>query len=984
MNAIFKHLIVFILSSHCFSIFAFEKVIPVRSFSVNNGLSQSTVTAFLRDKDDLIWIGTGDGLNCFDGTSNKVFKHSLYDKNSIVGNTIRQIFETEQGNLWINTESGISFYQKKTNSFVNYDDLKGIHTVILKFTDQKIWFWLQGKGYYLFDKEKQNLTEFSCANFDSTFHKWLSLHEVKIINNKSYLFSSFLIEYDLKDGKEQYKIIEKLNTSFDGVFYFDNFLVLLKNTNIIFKNTSNETIKIIDFKYNVKIFKQINKTLFWILAENNKVFEYNINTDKFIELKFKPFEGNIENYVISNIFVDKDNNYWITTDGKGILVTNPTKINFEHFKISNIDQPIRFISEDKLGRIWISVHLDGIYLVNKSFEILQKLSFEHPICKSKDIFSAYNILFTNQKAYAATNKGLLEINLKSINSIRHLSKKSENSFKIIDLIVDDKNDFLLGTYNGLFRFYFKDKSIENLNSKFRLNFFKSWKNEILLGTSQGLFLLKNEKISKIYLGENQEINNINIKSIHISNNDNIYLCSEEGLLEMDSQFKNVKLLTTESGLPDNFVYSVLESNQNELYGSTNKGLFVYNLKTKSIRNFDLKNGLQSLEFNSKSFLKDSEGYFYFGGIYGLNRFKPENTKPDLTKPTVYLSKIKIFEEDFNWLDKKNVALNHLENIIAFEVKTKEFIFPESIRYAFKLKGLENDFTETGFRNQVRYPNLNSGSYQLFAKAANKDGVWCDEKLLFEFIIKPPFYKKTWFILLCVLTLISLLIFSVRYYTHQKIKKKLEEVERQKMIYMERLRISRDMHDDIGAGISKIAIMSEVAKNHIDKKEILNKISVSSRELVDNISHIIWSLNPDNDKLENILSYIRQFANEYFENTGIVCKINFDILEKNISLNQDERRNIFLVIKESFNNILKYSHATEVEFSIQSKNNSIEIEINDNGKGFDLENSQLKGNGLTNMAKRIKEIGGDFKIISTIGKGTKIIIHIKNNMFEVFL
>lgn len=984
MNAILKYLIVFIFSAYYFPSFAFEKVISARNFSVNNGLSQSTVTAFLRDKNDLIWIGTSDGLNCFDGTSNKVFKHSLFDNNSIIGNTIRQIYETEKGNLWINTESGISFYQKKTNSFLNYDHLKGIQTVILKFTDQKIWLWIQGKGYYLFDKEHQNLVEFSCSNFDNSFQKWVSLHEVKIIKNKSYLTSSFFVEFNLAEGKEQYKIVEKSNIPIDGIFYYNDLLVFIKNSKIIIKNTSNEIIKTIDFKFDIKLAKYTKDDIFWIINIENQVFEYNIRTQKIIELKFKTFEGDIENYIISNVIIDKDNNYWITTDGKGILITNPSKINFEHFKASNLNQPIRFLKEDSLGRIWISVHLDGIYVVNKSFEVLQKLSFEHPICKSKNIVSAYKILFVGKKAFSTTDNGLLEIDFNQVNSVQYFSLFPSIPLKMIDLILESENKLLISSQYGLFKFDLISKKWEDLNCKLKVNFLKPFQNKILLGSVSGLYIYDRKNILKITLDKNDEINNINVKSIHISKSQQIFLCTEVGLLEMDAQFKNANLLTIENGLPDNFVYSVLESSQNELFGSTNKGLFAYNLNTKSIRNFDLNNGLQSLEFNSKSFLNDAEGNFYFGGIYGLNRFNPLKVKPDSVLPKIYLSNIKIFEDDFNWQTDKIFEFNHFQNTISFEGKTKEYLFPELIKYAFKLKGLENNFNEIVHRNLVRFSNLNPGKYQLFAKAANKDGVWSKEKLLFEFIIHPPFYKTIWFIIFCFLITSGILALSIRAYTHQKIKKQLEEAERQKMIYMERLRISRDMHDDIGAGISKIAIMSEVAKNHNDKKEILNKISLSSRELVDNISHIIWSLNPENDKLDNILSYIRQFTIEYFENTGIACKINFDILERNIRLSQEERRNIFLVIKESFNNILKYSHATEVDFSIKSKANTIIIEINDNGKGFDLENSQLKGNGLTNMAKRIKDIGGFFSIKTAFNMGTKIRIEIKNNMFEVFL
>jgi len=190
---------------------------------------------------------------------------------------------------------------------------------------------------------------------------------------------------------------------------------------------------------------------------------------------------------------------------------------------------------------------------------------------------------------------------------------------------------------------------------------------------------------------------------------------------------------------------------------------------------------------------------------------------------------------------------------------------------------------------------------------------------------------------------------------------------------ERNRIARDMHDDLGSGLTKIAILSEVAKKQLLQPEKakmhLENISISSRELVDNLQDIIWVLNPANDTLESLASYIREYVLKFFEpfETNVIFHYPDEIPV--IKLTEAQRRNLFLVLKESFNNIAKHALCNAVQLHLIKKENAVSFIIEDDGRGFDINNTRAFGNGLQNTKNRILQIDGQYDIRSEVGKGT---------------
>jgi len=247
------------------------------------------------------------------------------------------------------------------------------------------------------------------------------------------------------------------------------------------------------------------------------------------------------------------------------------------------------------------------------------------------------------------------------------------------------------------------------------------------------------------------------------------------------------------------------------------------------------------------------------------------------------------------------------------------------------------------------------------------------------VVASPFWTSWWFRALEVLAVLGALAGIIRYLELRKIKRKVEQLERERELEQERARISRDMHDEVGASISRISILSNLAQSGtLGPEEIQNalkQISQTAAEVVDEISEIIWALNPQNDTLDNLAAYLRQYTSRYFHPGSIHCQFQFPEIIPCIKLNSEVRRNLFLVVREALHNVHKHSGASEVRLSLAISAGQIELEIHDNGKGFCPESMNGLGNGLGNMQKRIEDIGGIFTIECRIGDGTSITIRL---------
>lgn len=891
----------------------------------------------------ILWIGTsGGGLNRYDVNSGtfQYFKHNSSNPNSLSSNDIWKIYEMpdKPGILWIGTRSGLNSFDIKRNSFIRFkndplnnnsisnDDVTSISSSVIE--PGILWVGTHGGGMnriVLSENETINKGQLAIAN--------IQRFQTETGNDQSL------------SSNDIYSIYE--NSSQPGIMWVGTF----------------------DGGVN-KIYKSQKKFTHY----KNKLNEPNSLIDN----------------LVWGIFEDKNKTIWVGT----------------HNGLSSI-------SRDALGiASYKNYTTSGSPNVRLSSNVVQ--SFLEPINNTGFIWAG--------TWGGGLNKLLLSKDSRTIEKIVHykhdpnnLNSLSWNHAVTLYESKDEPDILWVGTYRGglnrfdtksnTFKHYKNDPDNPNSISSNNLFFLygsKSDSNIIWIGTLGGGLnkFDKSKETFKTYSSDEKNEFSISsdiVLSIYQSKDEPNILwvgTAEGGLNKFNIKKEKFYHYTIDDGLPNNIINGIEEDENGNLWISTNKGISVFNPTLNTFRNYDVHDGLQSNEFNGKACFKSSTGEIFFGGMNGVTAFHPANILDNPNIPPIVITDFKIFNKSVfvkkdsksqetkqstdYFLEKsitetKEIILSYDQNFFSFEFAALDYATPNKNQYAYKMEGFDDEWILSGNRRYAGYTNLDPGEYVFHVKGSNNDGVWNESGSSIIIIITPPFYKTWWFLIIFWIIVSIIVLATVRHFATKKLKKQIEKLERERELEKERIRISRDMHDEVGTNLTEIAILSELVKKDVYKPDDailhLNSISGQIAEIIDNIGQIIWAINPKNDPLENLISYIRKYSKNFLDKAGIKSK--FDITDNisDINLSAEVRRNIFLIIKESLNNTVKHAEATEVNFDMKLIDSKFVIKISDNGKGFTQ--AREFGNGLTNMKKRAAEIKGEYKISSEPNEGTTV-------------
>ena len=321
--------------------------------------------------------------------------------------------------------------------------------------------------------------------------------------------------------------------------------------------------------------------------------------------------------------------------------------------------------------------------------------------------------------------------------------------------------------------------------------------------------------------------------------------------------------------------------------------------------------------------------------------------------------------------------------VEFRYTGLSFDAPELIRFRYRLEGLDSDWVDAGTRRTAFYSYLPPGDYRFHVAACNSDGIWNETSPGLEFVVLRHFWQAWWFIALAGLSLMVSVGGAVRIVVKRKLQRRLQHLEQERALERERTRIARDLHDEMGAKLCRISFLSEHARRgelpREELKDQITSISDASREVLHSLDEIVWAVNPQNDTLEHVASYIGQYAQEYFQMTGIGCELDIPAQFPSYPLSSQMRHHLFLAAHEALTNILKHSGATQTKVCMVIDDTRFTINISDNGKGFDVAARESRpeaataaaGDGLVNMRRRLADIGGQYRLESTTGEGTSV-------------
>ncbi len=997
--------------------------------SIENGLSQSVVTCIYKDKEGFMWFGTQDGLNKYDGYKFTVYKSVPFDSTSLSDNWIQAITEGENGHLWIGTYSGGLFDMDKENeTFINYRNIPGNKNSLINnrvwtlWTDKSgsIWIGTSG-GLDKFNIQKKNFTHFKNMKNKTGSKNGVAVNSIYEDKNGIIwvgTWGSGLMSYDKeKNIFTIYNFNKEKKSGFNYVktiYPLDNDLWLGTSFGLLRFDKVNKDFKYYPFSGNKSYSIQnsvlsINKDSdgsLWVGTHNNGLYKVDINTGQFSEyIKDVSDPHSISDNWISAVYKDSENIIWLGT-GKGINRILPYSKYFLHFGNKPGDpnslsaDEVNSIFEDHNGIIWVGTWGGGLNRFDITKKTFKCYMYSSAVNKNKSNDIVWSVFEdSDNKLWVGTYSGLKVFD-------RETDKFKDPPFEtglirnnnISDVFQDSFGYLWIGTWGGgLYKYdkiknkmtaYISDASDSSSISNNLISvIYEDNKNNLWIGTNAGGLNLYNYKENKFYHflynpKNTNSLSNNNVTSLYRDRHNRLWIGTWGGGLNMlDLKTNSFKHYTETEGLSNNIIYGILADENNYLWISTSNGLSRFNMSSRSFIIYDDKDGLGNNQF-SQGYLKCRNGEMMFGGINGITVFNPDSVSVNKKIPKVVFTSFMVFNKEHKLITLKNgnkeIILNYDEHDFSIEFSALDFVRPDKNHYAYKLEGYDRNWIYSNHRRKVYYTNMEPGVYTFKVKASNSDNIWTDKASLLTIKIIPPFWKTWPFMIVVLLAVLSLIYLIHRYRLEQLLK-------------FERIRntIAVDLHDDIGASLTRISLFSHAAlrslsKLHLNKntnvpveqvESLLAEIDENSRELISSMSDIVWAVNPKNDSFDKISIRMKDYTAKVFEANEIDYEIFIDPALSSLVLPMDLRRNIFMIYKEGIANILRHANASQVVIKLFREKEDIIISIHDDGKGFSVDGVN-SGNGLKNINERAASFKGFSEIISEPGRGTTLTVILK--------
>jgi signal transduction histidine kinase len=518
---------------------------------------------------------------------------------------------------------------------------------------------------------------------------------------------------------------------------------------------------------------------------------------------------------------------------------------------------------------------------------------------------------------------------------------------------------------------------------------EDWQGKVWVGTDGGLSRWEGKKFTNF--STHNGLSHNSVDAIYEDPDHALWLGTKGGGLNRLQEGK-FTAYTTKQGLFSDEIYEIIEDDFGYFWMTCRNGVFrvrkqeFADLDSGRIRRltctaFGKADGLASVQCNGvakPSGWKDKDGRLWFPTIRGVVsvecRIKTNERPPPIVieeviadkKPMqTLLSKVPAARSGIvGSAERKTFEIPPGRGELEIHYTALSLQAPDKNRFKYKLEGTDSDWVEAGTRRMAYYNNVSPGTHTFRVLGCNNDGLWNDTGASMGFVFLPHFWQ-TWSFKVS-LSLIGALVLMGLYRIRVS---RLREIERL------RVQIATDLHDDVGARLTKVAMVTEWMDRETSTtdraKPHIQNIAGTTREIIQAMDEIVWTINPKNDTLDNLANYIFQYAQEYFQHTNVRCRLDLPARLPDYHITTEERHNLFMVVKEALNNVLKHSRATEVRIRLSVVESRLLIMITDNGRGFDPGQVNGSGDGLKNMKQRIQRIGGRFSLESNPGKGTLI-------------
>ncbi len=971
----------------------------------------------MQDSRGYLWIGS-DGLFRFDGVTAIHFTNDPKIPGSLINNSIKSIAEDTDRTIWIGTLNGISNYNPSTNHFTNYihkeNDTSSLITNAdnIVFVDSEGTVWIGNReGISKFNRKQQTFTHYDLTPYQQPGRirgKFIT----SIIDDKANAGWLWAASYD--------GLIHFRKSDGYAVYYYPS---NVPNTlNKIFMDSHNR-LWICSWGMGVGTFNQQEKKFSFALFEKDLHMG---TTDIAFDIKEKPLNAvtsffylsttlglatftidtttdishlALQNFLVSDpgnnsigglpydILIDRQNIVWFGTskDLSYVIPNNQIFINY-HMPFGEINTICEDHDENNRTRYWISSwYASGLLSCDSAFSHLVKVNYFDNFIRSIEGTQVNTCVLAGDELWVGTMNGLFMYNKTTKKKAAFFYDSSNTSIpsnRVYALKAGRFKRLWIGTYNN--GFVLMDLSTQKLLSlpiALRKETEKQKVAQIFEDSKGFIWLSSNDEILKIneddlhYTRYKHAENNIKSKAAGETtafiedSRHRLWIGNRAGLNMYNEATDNFILFSTADGLTNNNIMSLAVDNSDNLWIATGKGLNRLNTKTFHIRSYYNEDGIEKDDNLNYLFL-NSHGNMLIAGSNLITLFTPSALTINTKAPPVYITNVALNNEkrDFIINDSiKKLQFKYDENYFTIDFIALNLVNAAQNKYAYQLEGLDKNFIQAGNTHKATYTNISPGTYIFKVKASNNDDVWTDKAAVIIIEIEPPFWKTIWFIAICI-AIVSFIIYAIYRYRIEQLLK----VERL------RTKISTDLHDDIGSTLSSISILSDIVirqKNESYADNMLQEIKDNSINLMEKMDDIVWSINPKNDTLENLMLRIKRFAAQLLEAKNIDYVINISADINHLKLPMEKRQHLYLIIKESINNIIKHAECSYVNISAQKPGELLVVAIKDNGKGFDA-NQSFQGNGLLSIQNRSKLMNAKLGILSVQNEGAGITVTLK--------
>lgn len=965
-----------------------------------NGLTSNLITHIFQDSRGFLWISTEDGLNMYDGQTIKQYYLSDYISAQAYSNFTGEIAEDIDHNILVCAKSGIVKFSWNTKQFslVYKNDFAAYGNLYPDlFVDEKKNIWVS---------ERVRI-----KRFDAHFNL-LQTWYLRDSSNANYLNGPSVTEIV---GQDDHKFIW-LN-DYNLILRINEFTGKVDTLNYELSNLGVGSANL----YTVSV----SSNSVWIIENNYTLLHFNS------KLQF------IASYHLPHtIFpsyksgVDDSGKYWLATYENGIFVINKQTGAVQNYSVNkNVNNSlssnnVSCMIKDAATNIWIGTSA-GINELKSNASFFHKLSFSISDSAIARLFNIQNIFVQTNTLFTFISPGLIRSQIPD-NSSRYFIDKGKYysaAFPFNDkwLISRRHNIEFLQIKNNQFIFsslvsphpsildsigtvsFYEDNNkniwigLENdagivcwhtLNNSFDLYSQKSKgknfcplrhfryaaedsKKNIWFGYEKGGVAIFDKQQQRFILPpvfKKESINNVVVSGMINDSKNHLWIATNTGLIKYDELKNSFQRFSRNEGLPSNNILGIQQDESGNIWAGFEGALASINISANKIITYSSADGLPDEQLQNPLYDSVSKNMF-FCNDRNIIYFNPQQIQKITPHLNPVITSMQVMGNEQSFYANKKLELPYSQNYLSFNFSAPNFSNASENEYACKLDGADKNWIYLGNHHFANYSQLQPGNYIFHVKARVKYGSWQEASSPVIINILTPFWRTAWFWILCVAIFLCI-IFS---FVYLRLRNRFEK---QILAQSIRDKIAGDLHDDIGSTLSSISILSELAKQKSSEVvPFLNRIEENSLMMQENMSDIVWAINPKNDRFGNIIQRMMQFASELLESKNIEVNFSSDESLSSFSLPMEKRKNFYLIFKEAINNCAKYSKASHVNILISNLDHQINLIIEDDGKGFDT-TKQYAGNGMNTMKNRAALLNGTLQINSEKNKGTILKLNFK--------